>query len=198
VRLWDVESGECSHTLIGHEKLISAIAYSPRGNLIVSWAVYGEAMLWDVETGECRWTLDYDTTQSTLTGLRHNLVWMSSDVDAFITGDSGGSVKAWDVTGEGDQCRVHMRWTSTNGQLMVEDACIQDVKGLSHLNTGLLKQRGAVGDPVIRLGLREASKKVIAMTSVVSKLKSSSNAAALNSPSPSAADLSTTHSEKHM
>jgi WD40 repeat protein len=191
VRLWDVESGECRHTLIGHKKPITAIAYSPRGNLIVSRAEDGEAILWDVETGECRWTLDYDTTKSILTALN----WMSSDMDAFITGDGDGSVRVWDVTEEGDRFCVRMRWTSTNGQLMVKDARIQDVKGLSHLNAGLLKQRGAVGDPVTRLGLREASKKVIAMTSVVSRLTSSSNAGALNSPSPSSVELSTTHSE---
>ena len=197
VRLWDVESGECRHTLIGH-KQIGAIAYSTRGGLMASWSDYGEAILWDVETGDCRWTLDYDTvyTKWQYTFIRHSLVWMSSDVDSFITGCRGGSVRVWDVTREEDQCHVRMRWRSTNGQLTVEEACIQDVQGLSDLNKRLLTQRGAVGEPVIRLGLRETSKKVIAMTSVVSKLKSPSNTTASNSLLPSAANVSRSHPER--
>ncbi|KAF9347170.1 hypothetical protein BGX34_003341, partial [Mortierella sp. NVP85] len=78
---------------------------------------------------------------------------------------------------EGDQRRVHMRWRSTNGQLTVEDACVKDVQGLNDLNKRLLKQRGATGEPSVRL--REASKNVMRMASVVSKLKSS-NTEALN------------------
>jgi len=94
--------------------------------------------------------------------------------DAFITGDSGGSVRVWDVTKEGDQYlyRVCMRWTSANGQLTVKDACVQDVRGLNDFNERLLKQHGATGEPGIRL--REASKKVMRMASAVSKFKSSS------------------------
>jgi hypothetical protein len=104
---------------------------------------------------------------------------MSSDVDSFITGDGGGSVKRWDVVKEGDRYLVNMRWRSANGQLTVKDACVQDVQGLSDLNKRLLRQRGAMGEPSVRL--REASTKVMTMASVVSKLKSSySNEEELN------------------
>ncbi|KAF9344573.1 hypothetical protein BGX34_005518, partial [Mortierella sp. NVP85] len=50
-----------------------------------------------------------------------------------------------------------------------------DAHGLSQLNKQLLMQRGAVGEPAHRL--REASKKVATMASVVSKLKSPSDRA---------------------
>jgi hypothetical protein len=99
---------------------------------------------------------------------------MSPDIDSFITGSRDGSVRVWDVIEEGGQRRVQMRWRSTNGQLGVEGASIQSVRGLSDLNKKLLKQRGAKGDPNLRL--REASKLVTSMASVVSKLKSSSPA----------------------
>jgi hypothetical protein len=46
---------------------------------------------------------------------------------------------------------------------------------LSKLNTRLLKQRGATGEPTNRL--REASDKLTSMASVISKLKSSSGSA---------------------
>jgi len=192
VRLWDLESGECRHTLVGHQQYIHAIAYSPRGNLIASWSDEGEGRLWDVVTGECLWSLKHDgSTPSGYDYTSHPFVWMSPDDDSFITGDGGGSVRRWDVMKEGDQHRVRMRWSSTNGQLTLESACVQEVQGLSDLNKRLLKQRGATGEPSVRL--REASTKVMTMASVVSKLKSSSsNTGALN-PSPISPGISFTN-----
>jgi WD40 repeat protein len=172
VRVWDMESGECRHTLVGHEKDIYAIAYSPRGNLIASWSNGGEARLWDVETGDCCWKFSYETTPQSDSFLLHDFAWISSEPPSFTTGDHNGSVRVWDVVGEGDECHVRMRWRSTNGQLGLEDACVQDVQGLSYLNRRLLKQRGAKGEPKMRLS--ETGKKVMSMASVVSKLKSSS------------------------
>ncbi|KAF9345700.1 hypothetical protein BGX34_004539, partial [Mortierella sp. NVP85] len=106
-----------------------------------------------------------------------------------------GSVRRWDVIKEGDQYRVHMRWRSTNGQLAVEGACVQDVRGLNELNRRLLKQRGAMGEPSVPL--REAGKKVMTMASVISKLKSSpSNTETLNLSLTSPAMSFTSHSEQ--
>ncbi|KAK3820406.1 MAG: hypothetical protein J3Q66DRAFT_399788 [Benniella sp.] len=62
---------------------------------------------------------------------------------------------------------------ATNGGLNVHGATIQNAHGLSELNRQLLVQRGAVGKPTHRL--REASKKVATMASVVSKLKTLSH-----------------------
>jgi WD40 repeat protein len=174
VRLWDLESGECRYTLVGHKSEVCAIAYSPRGNLIVSWSDYGEARMFDVKTGDCRWTLDYDKSANLgVSLLSYNFVWMSPEADSFITADLAGSVRAWEVVEEGDRSRIRMRWRSINGQLTVEDTCVQDVQGLSDLNRRLLKQRGATGEPNLRL--RDASKKVMSMASVVSTLKSSTS-----------------------
>ena len=57
-----------------------------------------------------------------------------------------------------------------SSELTVTDTIIQDAKGLSDINRQLLRQRGAVGYPAPRL--HEASKKLMSMASVVSKLKS--------------------------
>ena len=70
---------------------------------------------------------------------------------------------------EKEACHVRLRWGTMNGALVVKDASIQDVRGLSQLNEQILKQQGAVGEPYARL--RQESKKVIAMASVVSTLK---------------------------
>jgi hypothetical protein len=120
---------------------------------------------------------------------------MSPDVDSFIAGDGNGSVRRWDVIKEGDQYRVHKCWKSINGQLTVEDVCVQDVQGLSDLNKRLLKQRGATGEPSVRL--RETSKNVMRMASVVSKLKaSSSKTEALNLSANPPAISFTRHAEQ--
>jgi len=188
VRLWDTASGECRHTLTGHEHNLHAIAYSPRGDLIASWSDKGEARLWDAETGDCCWNLDHDgSTPSGGNFCSQPFVWMSSDTDSFIAGCGDGSVRRMDAIKEGDQYRVHVRWRSTNGQLTVEDACVQDVQGLNDLKKRLLKQRGATGEPSDRL--RETSKKVMSMVSVVSNLKSSSNKDVELPPTSSATQL---------
>jgi tricorn protease-like protein len=171
IRIWDTESGECRHTLAGHEKDIYTIAYSPTGSFIASWSDKGEARLWDVETGECRWKLDYESTTQTLSSLlSYNFAWISSEPPSFVTGGRGGSVRVWDAVEEGDKCIIRMRWRSTNGQLGMEDANIQDVQGLGDFNKRLLKQRGAKGETNTRL--REAGKKAMRTASVVSKPKS--------------------------
>ncbi|KAF9950884.1 hypothetical protein BGZ65_006305 [Modicella reniformis] len=102
----------------------------------------------------------------------YGIAWGVSD-NYLITGCEDGSVLRWDVEVEEDQYRVHLRWSSTNGALNVTGANIEDVHGLSQLNTQLFKQRGARGEPVHVI--REASKKLISMASAVSKLKLSSD-----------------------
>ncbi|KAK3805366.1 MAG: hypothetical protein J3Q66DRAFT_446011 [Benniella sp.] len=196
VRLWDTESGKSHHILIGHKEGIDTIAYSPRGNLIASWSDSGEGRLWDVATGDCVWNLERDRlTEYDGCLWSHPFVWMSSDVDSFITGYESGSVRRWDVIKAGDRYHVRMRWRSTNGQLGLKGACVQDVQGLSDINKRLLKQRGATGEPTVRL--RETSKKVMTMASVVSKLKSpASNTEGSDSLSTSLAISFTEHSEQ--
>jgi hypothetical protein len=75
----------------------------------------------------------------------------------------------WELMDDGDLYNVRLRWSSMNNGLAVTDAGIQDVQGLSQLNKQLLKQRGAIGEPVHRL--RDASRRLTSMVSMVSKLK---------------------------
>jgi hypothetical protein len=86
----------------------------------------------------------------------------------------------WQVIEDGDECHVRQRWRPVNGELVLTDTVIQDMHGLSHLNKQLLKQRGAVGEP---FGLREESKKVASMVSVVSALKQTASGVVQDSAS---------------
>jgi WD40 repeat protein len=53
VKLWDVETGACQHTLIGHSAGIEKIVYSPNGNQIASASDDTTVRLWDIKTGMC-------------------------------------------------------------------------------------------------------------------------------------------------
>jgi WD40 repeat protein len=57
VKLWDCRSGECLHTLQGHNDWIPSVAFSPDGQTVASGSGDGTIKHWDVKTGECLKTL---------------------------------------------------------------------------------------------------------------------------------------------
>jgi WD40 repeat protein len=164
VRLWDVETGECRFILIGHSEAVQTVAYSMNGNLLASAGTDKILRLWDTVTGACRAVIE--NFQDFIRGV----AWGStSDANCLVAGNKDGSVLKWTVEEDEEEYRVRLDWYATNGKLNVIGTSMQDVCGLSHLNKQLLKQRGAIGEPAH--ALREAGKKLIAMGSVVSKLK---------------------------
>jgi len=118
----------------------------------------------------------------------------STRCQLFIAGCDDGSVYMWQVVDDGNECRIRMQWNwrCVSGELKVKDALVQDVRGLSRLNIQLLEQRGAAGEPSVRL--RETSKKVTSMLSVVSALKKPSIEEA---PGSSSADNRVTEPLEH-
>lgn len=122
--------------------------------------------LWDVTSGQCRAMIQG------FQGGVNDTSWMeAAGVNYLITGSLDGMVEMWKVDNE-DRCDVSLHWVTMTGALNVEGATIQ---GLSQSNKQLLLQRRAVGEPIHHL--HEASKKVVAMASVVSTLKAPSNRA---------------------
>ena len=109
----------------------------------------------------------------------YDIAWIETcGVSYLVAGCTDGVVGMWQVLVDEGYCDVSLKWKTTNGELDMKDATIQDVQGLSQLNRKLLKQRGAVGEPVHHL--REARKKLATMASVVSNLKSTSERAVEN------------------
>lgn len=86
-----------------------------------------------------------------------------------------GSSRSWEMTETEGRYRFHLIQGSTKGTLAASDACIQGVRGLSQRNRQILQQRGSVGEPLHQL--REASRRMGKMASVVSKLKLASGEA---------------------
>jgi prophage tail gpP-like protein len=87
----------------------------------------------------------------------------------LVTGSNDGAVLMWKIIEDENQCRAKLYWSSSAGALAVTGASIQGARGLTQVNKQLLKQRGAVGEPEHLL--REASKRVLAMASVASRMK---------------------------
>ncbi|KAG0010898.1 hypothetical protein BGZ80_001100, partial [Entomortierella chlamydospora] len=89
-RLWDVDTGECVHTLQGHSSTVQSVVYSPKGDRIASGSSDSTVRLWDVDTGECVHTLQghSDTVQS---------VVYSPKGDRIASGSDDKSVKLWKV-----------------------------------------------------------------------------------------------------
>ena len=176
VKIWSVTTGDCCLTIPGNEYAVVCIAYSPKGDLLASGSDDRTLRLWDVASGQCR------ALVKSFEGGVYAVAWIpSNDAYHLVTGCDDGSVHKWQVIDEEGKCHVKLCWSATNGSLAVTGALIQDVRGLTSLDKQLLKQRRAVGEP--ENPFREASKKFIAMTSVVSQMRRASERMVPDSPS---------------
>ncbi|KAF9342636.1 hypothetical protein BGX26_007144, partial [Mortierella sp. AD094] len=90
VRLWDIDTGECVHTLQGHRSWVRSIAYSPKGDRIASGGADSTVRLWDVDTGECVHTLQGHSYVV-------NSVVYSPKGDRIASGSNDWTVKLWNV-----------------------------------------------------------------------------------------------------
>jgi WD40 repeat protein len=55
IRVWEVETGACRHTLMGHQSLTSGMEL--RNNILVSGNADSTVKVWDIVTGQCLQTL---------------------------------------------------------------------------------------------------------------------------------------------
>ena len=55
IRVWDAETGNCKHTLMGHQSLTSGMEL--RKNILVSGNADSTVKVWDITTGQCLQTL---------------------------------------------------------------------------------------------------------------------------------------------
>jgi len=139
VRLWSVATGECCLILTGHEDGVLRVAYSHKGDVLASSSEDNTMRLWDMASGQCR------AVVQTFRGPLLCVAWIpSTDANYLITGCRDGSVHKWQLVEEEEQYHLKLRWSITNGSLMVEGTSIDLVQGLTRLNKKLLKQRGIV------------------------------------------------------
>lgn len=87
--MWEVETGACRHTLMGHQSLTSGMEL--RNNILVSGNADSTVKVWDIVSGHCLQTLSGPNKhQSAVTCLQFNSHFV-------ITSSDDGTVKLWDV-----------------------------------------------------------------------------------------------------
>ena len=85
VRVWDLNTGQCRHTLTGHTSLVGLLGLSP--SCLVSAAADSTLRVWDPESGELRHTL-----------AAHNGAITCFQHDEFkVLSGSDGTLKMWDI-----------------------------------------------------------------------------------------------------
>jgi WD40 repeat protein len=115
VRVWDLETGKCLHTLEGHRRGVSSVSVTPDGRRAVSASMDKTLRVWDLETGVCMRVLKGHRSR------RVNCVSVTPDGRRAIS-VSGNSL-GWDSRG-----RV---WDLETGK------CVRMLKGFMSKLTGV-------------------------------------------------------------
>jgi WD40 repeat protein len=59
LRIWELETGNCSRVLLGHDEVVWRVAVSPNGRILASGSGDDTVRLWDIKTGALLQTLPH-------------------------------------------------------------------------------------------------------------------------------------------
>jgi len=146
LKLWDVETGTLQKTLEGHSSFIHCVHFSPDSKVLVSGSLDNTLRLWDNLSSQ-------EETNSyvlTLNSAVNSLSFQKSGENIFlVSGHADYSVRCWQLVTVDHKPYLQLLWTSLQNALLSQGATIEGARGLSVNNADLLKERGAVGRPLI-------------------------------------------------
>jgi len=91
IKMWDLETGECTATLHGHVNHITSVCITFNSRRIISGSMDKLIKIWDIDTGSCNQTLVGHWRGVTS-------VCVSRDDKHIISGSVDNSIKIWDIS----------------------------------------------------------------------------------------------------
>lgn len=91
LKLWNYRTGECVHTIRGHQSWVTSVSFSPDRRLLISGSRDQTLKVWDYRTGECL---------RTLVGHTHRVKAIALNPQGTIIASASDdqTVKLWDIT----------------------------------------------------------------------------------------------------
>jgi WD40 repeat protein/tetratricopeptide (TPR) repeat protein len=93
IQLWDTSSGAALRSLTGSRSEISALALSPKGDLVAAGTIEGEVLLWKADSADL--AAEFSNNGSKVTQLS-----FSSDGARLIAGSADGATYLWQIAKE--------------------------------------------------------------------------------------------------
>merc|ERR1712083_71366 len=93
IKVWDMNTFDLKHNLVGHNSYVNAVTVSPDGSLCASGGKDGLAMLWDLNEGKKLSSLDAK-------GEIHALCFSPNRY--WLCGAVGEAIKIWDLETKGE------------------------------------------------------------------------------------------------
>ena len=135
LKVWNSETGEQIHHLLGHFDLISELRFMPDGKHLITSSFDTQVILWDLEQGIQELNLEHE--------LSVGLVAISPDGKMVATADFDGTIRIWDVAAAQKQAE-ETGLSRIKETIHVIDPNEPVIRGLAFSSTG--RRLGALVD----------------------------------------------------
>jgi WD40 repeat protein/ankyrin repeat protein len=145
VKLWGVADGVLQRTLEGHTDEVTNVQFSPDGELLASASLDNTIRIWQgVEGIEVLCYITHLTSAATSLHFKQN-----ARGRFLMSGHFDGTVKYWKLESIDQKLYLQLMWSTGHNALLCQEANLEGVLGLSTYDIDLLKQRGAIGKPLL-------------------------------------------------